>query len=87
MQQTHNPHLDAVRQIVAGMPHPTPIDEHELNLCLVAARNASWFMAEVRRLADADNVLRVQADTAFQAIRQLGLSIRARQAQLQGRTS
>lgn len=78
---THNPHLDAARAVVAATPHPTPVDAHELNLALIAARNASWNLAEVRRLIDADNVLRVQAETAFLALRRLGESIRAREEQ------
>lgn len=81
----HNRHLDTARQIVAGMPHPTPVDDHDLNLSLIAARNASWSLAEVRRLVDADNVLRIQAETAFNALKRLGESIRARHEQQQGR--
>lgn len=80
--QTHNRHMDTARQIVAAMPHPTQIDPHDLNLSLIAARNCSWQLAEVKRLLATDNVLRIQAETAFDALRKLGESIRARHDQL-----
>lgn len=77
-QQTHNRHLDAARAIVAGTPHPTPLTPHDLECALRLARNAYRQLREAMQLLDADNALRVHAETAFQAARRLGMAADAR---------
>lgn len=77
-QQTHNRHLDASRAIVAGTPHPTPLTQHDLECALRLARNAYRQLREAMQLLDADNALRVHADTALQAAKRLGVAADAR---------
>lgn len=78
---THNRHLDTARQIVAGMPHPTPLDQHELDCARRLARNAYAQLQEALKLVKADNVLNAQADTALHAVRRLGEAAAARMHQ------
>lgn len=57
---------------------PSPIDPHDLHCMKLLASNARAHMAEAFKLAQADNVLRVRAETAGKAVRALLDSLAAR---------
>lgn len=77
--QTHNRHLDATRAVVAGTPHPTTLDPHELQCARLLARNAYAQLQEALKICKHDTVLNALADTALHAVRRLGEGAKARQ--------
>lgn len=74
--QTHNRHLDGVRQALTA--HPTQITEHDLDCARRLLDNAHQHLREVYKLLKPDTVLRIQAETAGQAIRRAGEAVAAR---------
>ena len=76
--QTHNQHLDGARRIVAGHPHPTTIDPHDLECAVRLAEHARALLAEAFRLVRTDSVLYVRAEQAGRAAVALRDSAKAR---------